>query len=508
MKAIGILRVSTEAQQIEDQREELHEFIKNHGYEEIIFIEGVGASAYKLNDKYMYMVQKIKDTIANDKEVKAVFVWHMNRLGRNDAVMMDLKEFFIKNHIQFICKNPYLKLLNDDGSVNMGMELAYSLFSTMSKQEIEERNAKFKRSKKVIAAQGKYIGGHVIPYGYAVDEYGYFVENKEEADLVRLLFQMYSTGKYSSYTLGTELEERGIAISDRQIARILKNEGYLGKPKGEIYGTHYPPIISQELFDKAKEVRDRNKIDMKRGERRLLGAKLVKCPKCGAVCTSNSKHYVCCRGNKGDCENRFAMRQSVADSLLWRVAQTEHLQYLIEMNESSTQDYQDQLKDINEKIEVIKEKIDNFAKKKRRIGENYEDGFIDKKERDLKLSKLESDTNFQKDFMNQLEEKARAITNLIENDKPDTVESFTQAIATMDIESQYDIVHKHIIQLTAKQVSFGKRDPRTHRPNGVEILIETTRGTSYTFLYFPKFYNGFNLYVKSKGKWVPDMYEL
>jgi DNA invertase Pin-like site-specific DNA recombinase len=38
MKAIGILRVSTEAQQIEGQREELHEFIKNHGYEEIIFI--------------------------------------------------------------------------------------------------------------------------------------------------------------------------------------------------------------------------------------------------------------------------------------------------------------------------------------------------------------------------------------------------------------------------------------------------------------------------------------
>ena len=508
MKAIGVIRVSTDTQQIEDQRDELFKFIKDEGYDEIIPIEAVGASAVKLNDRYMYMVQKIKDTIKNDSDVKAVFVWHMNRLGRNDVVLMEFKEFFIKNRIQFICKNPYLKLLNEDGSVNAGMELAFSLFSTMSKQEVEERKAKFARAKKGKAQKGGYIGGNTIPFGYTIDEQGFYREKPEESSIIRLVFQLYSTGKHSTYTLSKELVERGISLKDYTICKILGNKAYLGEPVGEL-GVHYPPIVSRELFESVERVRSNNRIDMKRGKRVILGGKLVKCPTCGATCTSNSRHYVCSRhSHHGPCDNGFALRQSVADELLWRVGQTEHLQYLLDISENKTEEYMKQLETIDEKIDAAKEKIDNYANKRERIAENYEDGLINKKTRDLKLSKLEDEVKFQKDYLNQLEEKREAIVMLLENDNPDSVEAFIAALDTMDNEDKSDVVHRHISKLTAKQVSYGKRDPRTHKPNAVEIVVETTRGVSYSYLYFPKFYNGFNLYVRKGKKWIPDMVEI
>ena len=108
--------------------------------------------------------------------------------------------------------------------------------------------------------------------------------------------------------------------------------------------------------------------------------------------------------------------------------------------------------------------------------------------------------------MASLHEKWSSINGLLEEGNPDSVEAFVAALDTMDNEDKFDIIHKHITRLVPTQVSFGKRDPRTHRPNAVHIVIETTKGSTYNYLYFPKCYNGFNLYQKVGRRWVPDMY--
>lgn len=509
MKAIAVLRVSTDSQQIDDQRSELYEFIKSQGYDEIIPIEAIGASAVKLNDRYMYMMQRIKDTINTDKDVKAVFVWHLNRLGRNDVVLMEIKQFFIKNNVQFICKNPYLKLLNEDGTVNPGMELAFSLFATMSKQEVDERKAKFKRAKTSMAKKGQYIGGNTIKYGYAVDENGFFVVDKEESEIIKTIFDLYSTWEYSTYTLAKELQERGMEVSENLVNKTLRCEAYIGEEVSDT-GMHYPPIISRELFDRCAEIRQGNKIDMKRGERISLGAKLVKCPECGATCTSNSKHYVCCRhSHHGTCKNGFALRQSVADELLYRFAFGLHMMYLLNISEGKMDEYRKELDVLNEKLAAANKKIDDSTAKKQRIIDTYLEGIIDKKSRDLRLSKVDGEVSFQLDYKTQLEGKIRAITRLLETDNEDTIESFIRAASTMGMVGKYDIIHKHISRLTARPVSYGKRDPRTSRPNAVLIEITSVYGTVSKHLYFPKFYEGHNLYTwvlnedDSEG-WCPD----
>ena len=100
-----------------------------------------------------------------------------------------------------------------------------------------------------------------------------------------------------------------------------------------------------------------------------------------------------------------------------------------------------------------------------------------------------------------LQDRIRAISRLLEKkEEVDDVEVFMAALDTMDAEDAYDIVHKHIVSLTAEPQSFGKRDPRTHRPNGVLITITSVTGYQAKYMYVP---NGkVNLYVWNGTRWV------
>ena len=498
MKAIAVLRVSTDVQQIDDQRDELFEFIRSHGYEDIIPIEAVGASAIKMNDRYVYMVQKIKDTILSDKEVDSVFVWELSRLGRNEVVLMEFKEFFIKNHIQFICKNPYMKLLNEDGSINTGMELAFSLYATMTKQEMDEKKERFKRAKAGMSRKGMYTGGHTIPFGYKVVDKK-FVIDEEKADIVRSIFDMYSTGMWSTYTLEKEMADRGHHTGN--IGRILRNRAYIGEANNGKYSSRYPQIISRELFEKCRSVRKNNMMDMKK-KGIALGAKIVRCPVCGAVCTSNSRHYACCR--KYRCGNRFNLSRSVADELLYRNAYGLHMMYLLNLKEGKMDEYKKELESLEGKIAAAEKKIDTFNSKKQRILETYLDGFISKKDRDIRLLKVEDEARFQRDFISQLQDKRRAIMRLLDGDEIDSVENFMKTYEAMSSEDKYEIIHKHIESLVAVPESYGKRDPRSKRENAVHITIKAIEGSTVEYLYFPMLYQGKQLYVLIDGEWVPD----
>ena len=136
-RILVFLRVSTEAQELDNQRNEMRDFVNSMGYSDIIYVEGIGASAIKINDEYIEMYAEVRKHIENG-DISAVAVWAVNRLARDEEWFIRFKKLFIENKIQFIVKNPTLSLLNEDGSVNTGSELALSLFSTMAKQDMEK----------------------------------------------------------------------------------------------------------------------------------------------------------------------------------------------------------------------------------------------------------------------------------------------------------------------------------------------------------------------------------
>ena len=218
-KILCIVRSSTVAQEIETQKKELIEFARTKGYDDddMVFIEAQGASARSLNKKYIKMLEDIKSTILNDTEIKAVALWALNRLGRVESKLHELKEFFVENKIQVFCKEPSFKLLKEDGTEDTAGSMMFSVYAAMVKLDTDEMFTKLKRGKKRNAEIGKSNGCVESRYGYMVDSNNYVVPCKEEAEMVNEIYDMYLSGKYSLSTLTIELRDRGFKPRGRKM---------------------------------------------------------------------------------------------------------------------------------------------------------------------------------------------------------------------------------------------------------------------------------------------------
>lgn len=516
-KILVFLRVSTEAQELDTQRNEMRDFVTSMGYSDVVYVEGKGASAIKINDEYISMYEEVKSYI-DRKEISAVAVWHVNRLARDEEWFVKFKKLFIDNKVQFIIKNPTLCLLNEDGSVNAGSELALSLFSTMSAQDMAEKKAKFKRAKAERARKGMYNGGSKVrKFGYKVDENKYFVEDEEDGKIVKLIFQLYSTGEYSTYSLADELNSRGYLHNGKPfdgtfVGSIIKSQQYTGAPDKKWNDRVYPPIISEEIFNICREIADKNKIILRQGKKMVLCSRLVRCPECDHVFVSAAKHFRCNGADKGVCTNNITLKESVVDLAVWRVAFDEHLKYLIEVSENNTQTYNERLEVIEQKIKTINSIISESDTKKKRIVDTYLEGYIDKKERDLRLSKLQDDMLIHQKDLSALEEEKTAILTLLENvDKElnelidiDTMNAMASNIQSD--EDRYKIIHKHILKIIPYRYQHGEKSPKAKKENGVLLEIYTIKGDVHKVIYLAKEQKGNNLltYHNDKGLWLGE----
>ena len=252
-KVILLVRVSTFKQEIEAQKRELQELAIADGWKQrdLIIIEGVGASAIKLNDIYLQEMEQLYKTI-EENEIGAVYAWEISRIGRNEEILMKFKNFLINHNVQLVIKNPSLRLLNADGSVNKGVELAFSLFATMSKQEMELKQERFRRAKERNKAEGKYNGGR-IKLGYRLDKNKYFIIDEEKAQLVRNIFEWFVNDGLSQKKIHERLLDMGIfqgkdlfCTRGKRIGEIMRDKAYIGEG-------NYPQIVSNEIFEQANE---------------------------------------------------------------------------------------------------------------------------------------------------------------------------------------------------------------------------------------------------------------
>lgn len=274
-KAIIMVRVSTDRQEVETQKTDLQELAKIDGFEtnQLIYIEGVGASAIKLNEKYLQEIEELKETILSDKDITTVYAWEISRIGRNEEILFQIKNFLIENKIQLVIKNPSLRLLNADGSVNAGVELAFSLFATLSKQEMEQKKQRFKRGKERNKAEGKYNGGF-IKFGYFLNKDKYFEVQEDDAKVVREIFTLFVQG-YTMMTLYDLLQKNKTYKKSKvlkpnnftRVRRLLTDRAYIGE--------NYPRIISDDIFQQTQEIIEKRKINYYNTKYKVLTKGLV-----------------------------------------------------------------------------------------------------------------------------------------------------------------------------------------------------------------------------------------
>ena len=518
-KVIALVRTSTIAQEVESQKKEVIDFIVKDGIsrENIIVVGHAGASAIKVDDAYQANMNKVYSLI-KEGNIASVYAWAIDRIGRNEEILMKFKNYLILNHVQLVIQNPSLRLLNNDGSVNSGVELAFSLFATMAKQEMEAKKARFARAKERNATQGRYNGGK-IHYGYTVNADGKFEVNDEEAEVVKLIFDLYNSGEYSTTSLTKELQDRGYKMRNKPISlhfvtNMLKATAFIGYTVYNGVKRIYPRIISDELFN---EVQDRltnnHKGDMsKQSKHTHLATKLIVCPDCGRHWFASNRSYYCI-GHKyygqnlqgyETCANGDSISVEWVDIAAWHVAKSCEMDYIYNFTESKAEEAASQIEVNNQKIATLKARISKVEDKKKRIALMFINDEINEKEQAEQSEKLKTDIADYNMQIVEFEERNKKLAELINFDREGTLIHMGRLPISgiyEDAEQAYKITHKHIKSITVTPYEYNGKTQKM-----IEII--TITGSVKRFLYIAKSKvkahgNPVKLFVEKDGEFIP-----
>jgi len=204
--------------------------------------------------KFQIMMQKAKE-----REFDVVIFWKLDRFCRSliDAVNVEkqLREWGIS-----ICS-----LTESLDTTTSAGRFVFRTLASATQWEREMISERACMGMHALAMQHKWPS-KIVPYGYNKNNDGYLVVNEYEAKIVKMIFQRYIEIQ-SMPQLAFEMNKKGIKPrranrwSATVIKYILDNQLYLGcyQVSGVIAQINELKIISKSLFQKAKNVRYRNK---------------------------------------------------------------------------------------------------------------------------------------------------------------------------------------------------------------------------------------------------------
>lgn len=439
-KVIIFTRVSSTKQDVEQQIEATKKYALQLGYKEkdFIYISGVGASAVKCNQLYHNTVEQLLKYVQSG-EILAVVCWHLNRLARTEEYAINIKNCLIENKTQLHIYEPTLSLLNHDGSVNYGMELCFSLFSTMAKQQIQELVSKSKRAKQALAEKNLFSGGSCT-FGYEIIDKVYHI-HEDNASIVREIFNLYLDG-YSINKIRKELIERRYFknIDKKTIGNILHNETYCGN-------NFKPSIIDADTYNKVQQLIKQNSYG-RTNKHYLFCNRLIKC-ECGSTfILSSGFFYRCLILNKGN-ENRHveqhssAIRTKYLDGLIFQLVRERVEKQIKKDNQTNRNNLFKKINVLLEKSVKLESDINNFKTKYERIQEMYVDGDISKNEYNIKKSQLQVKENELRDKQEKNKIELEQLTDTFTNKKDYNV-----------FDSGNSIEVQHVIKQHIKVITF------------------------------------------------------
>lgn len=466
-KAILLVRVSTDRQSFDEQEQQLFQLAIKDGYsEENIIPICEKESGRKLQEDERKGLNKMKELIESDSSINCVYAWEISRIARKKKILFSILEYLTDRKIQLIIKEPYLKLLNDNGSINESAELAFTLFAQMAESEMRNKDVRFKRAKAEMKRNHLYRGGF-LPLGYTVNEQGKIIIDEETAPLVRLIFDLYCNHRLTPYTMPKELASRGYDIQQTHISKILKNENYVN-------GEFYPVIISKELWEKKLETAKNNASAIDKSPNCFFAAKLIKC-ECGShyIASVSTASYHCKSKYVGkDCNNTKGISINIMDSLLWWCAKKEYALYLANKNAETKKQLMEEKEVWLQKINALDSLYDKIAIKEKRSNTMYKNLRIDDDEYEADMKKYKNErieldnnrTNYQLEIdridsilsteyqdinlSGGVEEWLKQHMPMIEMEQRLLVE-----LDELDDNRKYDVVHQFVKEVRVEYIS-------------------------------------------------------
>lgn len=501
-KILGVVRASTDRQDTTAQKKELEEFILSKGFteDEIEWLEAHLSSTQRL-DVYKQFLDEIK-LKCSELGIKNIAVWHLNRIGRKEKFLIDLKEYLIENKIQLYVREPNLTLLNDDGTESQGGSMLYSLFTQIIAGDNRERAEKFKRGKNYAQKEkGQYIGGRVM-YGYKLDETKRFIVEPEEAEVIKRIYALYNSRQQSCYTISDILKSEGVLKRGKRFTKdfvndILNNEQYCGI-ESERGNNVYPPIITESEYRTARSIMEGNRcVKGRESKHAFLGNALIVCDKCGYKYTTNQDRIYMCTlkkqykrfGYDKPCDSP-SVNMELLDHLLWNISRSLHFDKLMNRNEEEIKKNEEEITRLKKQIEGKETEMTGLSDRRNRLENDYYLNKLSENRYNELLKLIDAENNRLKNDISFLEDSVRVLEFAVEQSKLSSrdaykiMEEVNRLIPSNDNDKK---IFRKIVRGYVKEIRVKKDDKFTvvsirlmdDRILNMKYSLKTNSGISY-----------------------------
>lgn len=309
-------RVSTAMQidgySLEAQRNRMKAYAEFNDYEIVGEYEDAGKSGKSIEGRTEFN-RMMEDIKCGKDNVSFVLVFKLSRFGRNAADVLSTLQTMQDFGVNLICVEDGIDSSKDAG------KLVISVLSAVAEIERENIRVQTMEGRLQKAREGKWNGGFA-PYGYDLVN-GALIVNKEEAEAVKLIFDLYVHKKMGGRLIAQYLERHGIQKLSHQntkgelfsaayVREILKNPAYCGKiaygrrKTEKVHGTrndyrivwnddyllcdgiHEPLVSVQDWEDAQVRLHSQGerykRYDRRDNEHAYLLTGLIRCPECGA----------------------------------------------------------------------------------------------------------------------------------------------------------------------------------------------------------------------------------
>lgn len=246
---VVLLRVSTDMQDFESQKNGIDKYVKENNITVHKIIEEQGVSGYKTKLEDREGLQELIQMALNE-ELERIIVFNQDRLGRRLEILSFMT---IMNEQNVKVYSVTEGLLNEDNDTS---ELIQAIKFWTANYESKKTSLRVKNGKRATIEKNAYSGG-VPNFGYKVVDRK-LVVNQEESEIVKLIFKSYTDygiQKTKEYLNENNILKRGEKWTKSKLFSILYNNIYRGKKEyqGELLDFPELQIVSDQVFYKAQE---------------------------------------------------------------------------------------------------------------------------------------------------------------------------------------------------------------------------------------------------------------
>ena len=215
---VALLRVSTNMQELNSQRESIEGYCKRNNIVIDKYIEEKGVSGYKTKLEDREGLQELINLALEDK-LDTVIIMNQDRIGRRLELLSFMAVMDEQNVKVISTTEGLLNVKNDDASDLMQIIKFWTARAESKKTSQRVKSAKLHNSK-----NEKYNGGKVN-FGYKVVN-GKLVIDEEKADIIRNLYQTYIN--YGTKECIEYLKQFNIKMTNQLVTQLLRNPIYKG----------------------------------------------------------------------------------------------------------------------------------------------------------------------------------------------------------------------------------------------------------------------------------------